>query len=235
MDLKFETEGSYKNDDHSWLATRMGLDVMRSITLDLALFTEATHYPDGFIPSGVTLGKVTATSLYGPYAGRASEVQTINLGAATAGTVTIGFDGETTAAIAFNATAATVQTELEKLSNVQAGDIVVTGGPLPGTITLTFGGQYAGKDVSQVVVTPTGLTGGAVTVATTTAGGSATADGRQTMAGHLGSAVEVRATNKTGKAAGALFWTGVVKEARLPTGHGLDAAGKTDANRIRYE
>lgn len=39
----------------------------------------------------------------------------------------------------------------------------MTGGPLPGTITLTFAEKYLGVNVPQVVVTPTGLTGGTVT------------------------------------------------------------------------
>lgn len=137
------------------------------------------------ITSGAEAGKV------GPFQRGtvANEVQTINLGAATAGTITIGFDGETTGAIAYNATAATVQTALEALSNVNPGDIVVTGGPLPGTVTLTFGGRYLYTNVPQVVVTPTGLTGGAVTVATTTEGGAAAGgatDGRQTAANIVG-------------------------------------------------
>lgn len=103
-------------------------------------------------------------------AGGTNEVQTINLGTASAGSITITFEGQTTGAIAYNAAAATVQTALESLANVDPGDITVTGGPLPGTITLTFGGQYAGTNVAQVTVTPTGLTGGTVTVATTTQG-----------------------------------------------------------------
>jgi hypothetical protein len=101
---------------------------------------------------------------------KTAEVQTVDLGAATAGTITIGFDGQTTAAIAYNADAATVRAALEALPNVEAGDIAVSGGPLPGTITLSFAGQYLGIDVPEVTVTPTGLTGGTVTVATTTEG-----------------------------------------------------------------
>lgn len=99
-----------------------------------------------------------------------SEAQTISLGGATAGTITITFDGQTTGAIAWNATAAAVQTALLSLSNLDPGDVVVTGGPLPALVTLTFGGNYAGSDVPQVSVSPTGLTGGAVTVATSVAG-----------------------------------------------------------------
>lgn len=110
------------------------------------------------------------TALNQANAGGTNEVQTINLGTATAGSITITFDGQTTGAIAWNATAAAVQTALESLPNINPGDVVVTGGPLPGTITLTFGGAFAGTNVPQVTVAPTGLTGGTVTVATTTEG-----------------------------------------------------------------
>lgn len=126
-------------------------------------------------------GEVMAKIISGSEAGKIgpfqrgtvnNEVQTIGLGAATAGTITITFDGAATGNIAFNATAAAVQAALEGLPNVDPGDIVVTGGPLPGVITLTFGGRYAGRNVAEVVVTPTGLTGGVVTVTTTTQGGA---------------------------------------------------------------
>lgn len=66
MDLQVTSE-SWGNVDRSWLASRLGMDQCRSITLDLALFDEATHYPDGHIPDGMTLGLVTATGRYGPY------------------------------------------------------------------------------------------------------------------------------------------------------------------------
>ena len=133
MDLKIRTESFALNEDRSWLGARLGTDVCRSITLNIALFTKATHFPDGIIKSGTTLGKVTATGLYGPY-------------------------------------------------------------------------------------------------------NNALANGQEVMAGHLFSSVEVPVDNEAGKAAGALFWMGIVKEARLPANHGLDAAGKTDvAGHIRYE
>jgi hypothetical protein len=99
-----------------------------------------------------------------------NEVQTVSLGSATAGSIQITFAGQQTAAIPYNATAATVQTALESLPNLNPGDVVVTGGPLPGAITLTFGGQYSAQDVPQVTVAPTGLTGGTVTVNTGTPG-----------------------------------------------------------------
>lgn len=111
-----------------------------------------------------------------------SEVQTVTItGGPTGGTYTLTFSGQTTAAIAYNATAAAVRTALEALSNVEVGDVTTGGGPHPGTpITVTFGGQYSGTDVAQMTASAVGLTGGttpAVTVTTTTAGGSGDAIG----------------------------------------------------------
>lgn len=127
------------------------------------------------ILTGDDAGKVGPFQAGSGAAGAAAvnEVQTIGLGSASAGTVTITFDGQTTSAIAYNANAATIQAALETLSNVAPGDIVVTGGAWPSTATLTFGGAYAGTNVSEVTVTPTGLTGGTVTVNTTTQGSAA--------------------------------------------------------------
>lgn len=67
FDLQFETEASFLNDDRSWIRRREGYDDMQSITLDLTTFTLATHYPNGFLPSGLALGKISATGLYGIY------------------------------------------------------------------------------------------------------------------------------------------------------------------------
>lgn len=99
-----------------------------------------------------------------------NEVQTIGLGAATAGTVTITYSGQTTSAIAFDALASTVQTALEALTNIAPGDVVVTGGAFPATLTLSFAGALASLDLIQITATPTGLTGGTVTINTTVAG-----------------------------------------------------------------
>jgi hypothetical protein len=232
MDLSIETETVTGLEDRSWLGSAHGVESTQSCTLDAALFTPATHYPNGEIRSGIVLGLVTATGLYGPYGGRANEVQTVGLGAATAGSVTITFDGEVTGAIAFNATAAQVQTAMEGLSNINPGDVAVTGGPLPGGITLTFNGRYAGLDVPQVVVTPTGLTGGTVTVATATQGGSTVNDGREVARGHLFNTVRV--STATARIGAPILEHGRVRVANLPANHGLDAAARVDLPSIRY-
>lgn len=64
MDLT-PTETPFGADDRSWLGSAHGYDAADGITLDSDLFTAT--FTDGFVPSGVTLGKVTASGLYGPY------------------------------------------------------------------------------------------------------------------------------------------------------------------------
>lgn len=54
-------------DDPSWLGSEHGTDATETGTLDVSKFTAQTHYPNGVIPSGTAVGKVTATGLYGPY------------------------------------------------------------------------------------------------------------------------------------------------------------------------
>jgi hypothetical protein len=105
--------------------------------------------------------------------GDASEVQTVTItGTPTGGTFTLTYSGQTTAAIAYNAVAATVQTALENLSNLVPGDVTVTGGPGPATpYVVTF--RAGMGNVAQMSASAAGLTGGtapAVNVVTTTPG-----------------------------------------------------------------
>src|SRR5215204_1862919 len=59
-----------------------------------------------------------------------NESQTLRVNGANGGTFTLTFGGQTTAPIAFSATAAAVQAALEALDNLQPGDILATGGPV---------------------------------------------------------------------------------------------------------
>lgn len=71
---------------------------------------------------------------------------------------TLDFDGQVTAPLALNSTAATVQTALEALSNIAPGDVTVTGGPGNQSggspYTIVFGGAYAGMDVPEIIASP---------------------------------------------------------------------------------
>ena len=91
----------------------------------------------------------------------------ITTGTPTGGTFTITVNGVTSAPIAFNAAAATVQAALVAMSNIAAGDVVCGGGALPTAVTLTWGGAFAGQAVS-VSASGAGLTGGTTPTAVVT-------------------------------------------------------------------
>jgi len=108
-----------------------------------------------------------------------NEQQTITLGAGvTGGTFAIRWPAaaNTTAAIAFNASAAEVQSALEAVSTIGVGNVSVTspnpgGGASPGgPYTIVFQGALGGNDQAQMT-TASALVGGAVTVATLVPGG----------------------------------------------------------------
>lgn len=66
MDISVRTE-TRQVEDRSWLGSAHGTEATRSITLDVSAFTEADHYPNGYIPSGIAVGLIDASGLYGPY------------------------------------------------------------------------------------------------------------------------------------------------------------------------
>lgn len=112
----------------------------------------------------------------------ADEVQSLAqaTGTSTAGTfkLTVALaDGSSkqTAAIAYNASAATVQSAVEALDNVPTGSIVASGGALPGTpVVLTFTDSFRNTNEPAITVDNTSNTGGTYAITTTTQGGAAT-------------------------------------------------------------
>lgn len=88
-----------------------------------------------------------------------NEKQTVGH-SATGGTFTLTFEAQTTAAINWNESNATLQTKLEALSNIAPGDIVITGGPLPATVTVEFTGALKESNRTQMTVGTNSLTGG---------------------------------------------------------------------------
>lgn len=119
------------------------------------------------IPGDRIINSATVT-----LAGGASEVQSVTIsGNPTGGTFTLTWNGHTTAAIDWNATAATVQTALEALGSIQPGNVAVSGGPGPQLPWyVTYQGALAGIDVAALTSTSS-LTGGsspAIAIATST-------------------------------------------------------------------
>jgi hypothetical protein len=241
MDLRLTTE-SWVVEDRSWLGSRDGTAFTQTVTLYVPAFTLGTHYPNGYLPSGLVLAKITSgtgSGLYGPYAGATNEGQTVTItGTPTGGTFTLTWQGETTAAIAYNATAAAVEAALEALSAVNAGDVAVTGGPGPGTpYVVTFSGQYHGENVAAMTASGASLTGGsspAVAVTTSTAGGSSSVNGLETPEGFLWNSLEVK--NTPTNLGAPILWRGVIKTSRLPSGNGLDANARVAlAAKFRFQ
>lgn len=100
------------------------------------------------------------------------EVQTVTVtGAPTGGTFTLTYSGQTTIAVACDASAAAVQNALVALSNVGSTDVLVTG-PAGGPYAVTFGGELAATDVPQMTAAAalTGGTSPSVAVVTQTGG-----------------------------------------------------------------
>jgi hypothetical protein len=91
--------------------------------------------------------------------------QTVALGTPSAGTFTLTYKGQTTSAIAYNATAATVQTALLALSTVGAGNATVSGSA-GGPYTIGFIGTLV-LDTTAMTGSGAGLTGGTFAITQT--------------------------------------------------------------------
>jgi hypothetical protein len=81
-----------------------------------------------------------------------NELQSISIDLATAGTFTLTYVDQTTGAIAYNASAATVATALKALSNIGDSDVVVTGNA-GGPWSVEFTGDLAMTDVAALTAT----------------------------------------------------------------------------------
>jgi hypothetical protein len=94
--------------------------------------------------------------------GGMSEVQSIAT-TGTGGSFTLSFGGQVTPAIPYNATAAQVQTALFGLTALN-GNVLCSGGPLPGTVTVTFVNQLVNSPQGMIALAINSLTGGTVTI-----------------------------------------------------------------------
>lgn len=114
----------------------------------------------------------------GPYnagiGGNANQttVQSLNLTGATSGTYRLGFRGRYTAAIAYNDTSGAVQTKLEALTDViESGDVSVTGGAFPYTISFATPSRYANQPVGLTIYEENLNQGAALSITNTSYGG----------------------------------------------------------------
>lgn len=95
-----------------------------------------------------------------------TEAQTVTLTNATGGTFTLSFQGQTTAAIPYNAASSAVDTALEALSTIGTGNVVVTGSA-GGPYLVTFAGDLAEQALPALTANGASLTGSSPTIAVT--------------------------------------------------------------------
>lgn len=112
-----------------------------------------------------------------------NEVQAITKnGTVTSGTFTITFGGDTTPAIAYDATAAVIELNLETLDSIPQGECTVAGGPISSTpVSLTFSGSLGKTDLAQITVDSGSLVGGGTYDPSTTTPGVAEVTEVQTI------------------------------------------------------
>lgn len=177
-----------------YLRSTVGLN-FESYTCSAAAVTSETI--DSFtgqkvLQSGQCMAKITSGSevgKIGPFcnATGTNAVQTLTpTGTISGGTYNIVYAAGTTVALAFNASAATVQAALETIFGV--GNVTVTGGPSNTTpLVITFAGVQGGKVQALPTIT-NNLTGTTpvITPTTSTPGVAGATDGRQTVANIVG-------------------------------------------------
>jgi len=191
--------------------------------------------------SAADLGHLTplfyddANSEWDVWAGQSNEVNTITANATpgTGGTFTLTVAGQTTAAIAFDATAAQVQAALEALSNVAPGDVVAVQtsgadlGDASAVVTLTWGGAYAGQNVA-ITADMTGITGNDHVLATSTQGGLDASDGSD-IDGFLWSPEADLAVSTSGQLIVNVFVRGLIHRDDIPVPSGESQADLDEA------
>lgn len=79
MDIQPTTTEVTSTADRPWLLSTYGTETNKTVTLDISQFTSGTHYTPAangvpnVIKSGMPLGKVTASGLYGAYDSAATD------------------------------------------------------------------------------------------------------------------------------------------------------------------
>lgn len=161
------------------------------------------------------------------WAGASNEVNTLTADAtpASAGTFTLTVNGVTSAAIAFNATAAVIQAALEAMPNIAPGDVtaVATTGANLGVanavVTLNWAGAFAGTNVVITADQALISAGNDFVLATTTAGGSNPSDGGL-IDGFLWAPDEPHTALLAGETHIQVFRMGVIHAADIPVPSG---------------
>ena len=138
-------------------------------TIDIYVGPQGVSEETGFcLPAGeeinISVDNPCKVYVVATPAGNSQQVVTLD-GLGGGDTFTLSFEGETTNAIASDATAATLKADLEGLASIGAGNVDVSGAA-SGPFTVTFQGTFAKQDVPPM----TGAaTNGTVTITRTDA------------------------------------------------------------------
>lgn len=163
---------------------------------DLTKFGDATDWLNSISGAGSPSAEMTANELayylwlyHGAETNAAAvnEVQSWSLsGAPTGGAITLLWAGVSLGSLAWNTTAAQLQTALEATGKFTAGHVVAAGGPWPAAITLTYSGAtVSGRPWPVATVSANALTGGAAP----TYAGARTTQGTKKRKRFVGSAL----------------------------------------------
>ena len=189
--------------------------------------------PAGSAATGTT---TNLTVPPGPNNVSVNQTQTVTIGPnVTGGTFTLTFEvpnpsltRESTGAIPVTATAVEVEEKLVALSNINPGDVAVTGSP-GGPWTVEFkGARYGGSDSQSMSANPGGLTGvQEVTVAS--------ANGEETceVAGECQSGVHGTLYNVAFAPGGGTLYAGYGRRVREFSPNGADLGDLPDPDKVR--
>jgi len=180
MSIATTTE-TFGGGDYRWLKSARGTEHPEPGTLDYSAFTPGTHFPNGYVPSGLAVAEITSSGLYGPWAGAAAVNGVVKITVATSGNTTVGYQGVTAAATSIAADsggATTLAGLLNGLPDIDPGDFDITvgsGGDAGKLIvTATSTGQWAHRPLGTFTATGTGAS-----ASQTTAGSAGASDGTE--------------------------------------------------------
>lgn len=187
------------------------------------------------LPNLTPLYYTDADSEWNVWAGQTNEVNTLTADGtpASAGTFTLTVNGVTSAAIQFDATPAIVQAALEAMSNIAPGDVVASGaagdlGDAGYVLTLTWGGTFAGQNVT-ITANQAGISAGNdFVLATSTQGGSDLSDGSD-IDGFLWCPERPHTTSTAGEQIVQIFLAGSIHAADVPVPTGESQADLNEA------
>lgn len=145
------------------------LDGLGSVTVTATGTSPNYTHTITFLGAGGNATALTSTNRMTGASGT-NEVQSLTLSNAEGGTFTLTWDfgsgDETTGNIAYDATAATVQTAIEALTTPVSGDVVCAGSDLPdGPVTITFTGNLEETNIETGTVDAGSLTGSTPAIA----------------------------------------------------------------------